>query len=505
MSSLTSKVLSSLGWVFTNILAKNVIQFVRTVVLWRILDATDFGLNSMAWLAISGFTLLQDMGFSQELIQRKKEIEKAVSITWYANVLIRLVVYALLYLCAPLIAVHFKEPGVEPILKVASLCIVIGSFGNANEALLRKNFQFKRILVVDAAEMAVLTVAQIVLAVMGYGVWSLVYGTLASVTARSLFLWWLAPIRVGRFDVRVFKEMFHFGKHMTISTLGLWLIKNMDYYFVGKYMGAAALGLYTLAFKLSDLVAVNVIRNLGSVLFPAFSEISEDRDRLRGAWLRAVRYTMLLVMPMGAGLMVFSREIILAFYPGREVVIVPMAILVLFSLCRGVGVPLGDLAKAIGKPRILTVSVLWHATIMAPALYVVTALCGLELEPGLVAVSCVVAAVPFLAVYVSFHLARREVRFTAKQVLGALLPSLVASVVMAGATLGLKESTLLLVPGAPALALLGVLGPVSCVLYALALLVFFPATAADLRQLLARRKSERKVGSTPAVPSSAGR
>jgi O-antigen/teichoic acid export membrane protein len=346
--------------------------------------------------------------------------------------------------------------------------------------------------------MTVLTVVQIVLAWAGYGVWSLVYGTIAAFSVRSLALWWLAPIRVGRFDLRVFQEMFHFGKHMTLSTLGLWLIKNMDYYFVGRYLGLAALGYYTLAFKLSDLIAVNVVRNLASVLFPAYSELKQDVERLRGAWLRSVRYTMLLVMPMGLGLMLFSREIILAFYPGKDVVIVPMAILVVFSLCRGVGVPLGDLAKAIGRPQILTRAVIVHILLMAPALYVVTAWLGLELDQGLVAVSVVVAAVPIIAVHVSYRLAARHVKFTAKQVLGALLPSVVAGAVMAAGTLAVKWGLLWLAPGMPALVILVALGALSCLLYALALLKLFPETARDLRGLLERGK-KGKVGAAPAV------
>jgi len=507
MSSLTSRVVASLGWIFTNILAKNAVQFVRTVVLWRFLSAEEFGLNSLAWMIIGGFTLLQDMGFSQELIQRKTDLDKAVSVTWYANVVIRAVIYGLIYVFAPFLAEHFNQTQakhfdaaeVVSILRVASLAIVISSFGSTNEALLRKNFQFKRVLAVDGAEMTVLTVVQIALAWAGYGVWSLVYGTIVAFSVRSLALWWLAPIRVGRFDVRVFKEMFHFGKHMTLSTLGLWLIKNMDYYFVGRYLGLAALGYYTLAFKLSDLIAVNVVRNLASVLFPAYSELKQDLERLRGAWLRSVRYTMLLVMPMGLGLMLFSREIILAFYPGKEVVIFPMAILVIFSLCRGVGVPLGDLAKAIGRPKILTQAVIVHILLMGPALYLVTAWLGLDLDRGLIAVSIVVAAAPILAVQVSYRLAARHVKFTAKQVLGALLPSVAAGAFMAAGTLAVKAGLLWVAPGTPALVILVALGSFSCLLYALALLKLFPETARDLRDLFQRRRRKEKVGAASAA------
>ena len=535
MQTLTSRVLTSLGWVFTNIAAKNAVQFARNVILWRLLSRREFGLNGMVWIAINGATLLQDLGFQAELIKRKTNLEGAISVTWYANVVIRVAIYVLLFFLAPLVAGHFKEPEVGPLLQLASLSIVLGAFGSANEAILRKNFQFKRLLVVETVEMVTLTVVQIALAWQGFGVWSLVYGAIVSNLARSVCLWWLAPIRLVGFSWPLAKEMLHFGKHMTLSTLGLWLIKNMDYYFVGKFMGAAALGVYTLAFKLSELIAVNVVRNLASVFYPAFSEVAHDMERLRGGWLRALRFSMLVVMPMGVALMLFSGEVIRSFYVGQEIAIVPMMILLLFSLCRGVGMPVGDLEKAINKPSILTRAVEVHVLFMGPALYWVASRWhsalpidvlaplnavatssswqGLilgpafhsalgfwqpELERGLITVSIIVAVTPFIGVAVSLWLTSREVKFTWRQVVGALLPSVGSALFMAVATIALKWVWNSMLPATPPLVLLLVLGPASCVLYALGLILFFPSVAADARSLLRRGKSRKPSAKTPA-------
>jgi len=499
MNTLTSRVITSLWFVFTNIAAKFLIHFGRMVILWRILNRAEFGLNGMAWTAINLATLLQDMGFSQELIRRKHDLAAAISVTWYANVAIRLVIYAAIYFAAPLIAIAFKEPAVVTVLRVAGLCIILGAFGSANEAILRKEFKFRLLTIIDGLEMLIQATAQIVLALLGYGVWSLVYGSIICTVARSVLLWWLSPIRVGRFDTRVAWEMFHFGKHMTISTIGLSLIKNMDYFFVGRYLGKEALGVYTLGFKMSDFIAVNVIRSLGSVLYPAYSEAASDRDRLRGAWLRSVRFSMLFVLPMGVGLMLFCGEIIRTFYKNQEVIIVPMAILIVWSLLRGIGSPTGDLAKAIGKPAILTRAVLWHAVIMAPALYVVTGLLHLELEGALIAVSSVVAAAPFAGLLVCLIGTSKEVRFTTKQVFGALLPSFASGACMVAVTLVSKLVLGLIWPSVPPAAMLCIVGPLSAIFYALALLRLFPSTATELRQLLDRRKSGRKAADTKAA------
>jgi PST family polysaccharide transporter len=524
MPTLSTKVLNSLGWVFSNILLKNALQFVRGVILWRILVAADFGLNQMAWLAINMFTLLQDMGFSAALIQRKTDLDAAVSVTWYTNIGIRVVVYGVLFLIAPEVAAHFKQPQLESILRWASLVILISSFGNANEAVLRKNFQFKRVLVVDTGELLVQCAAQISLALLGFGVWSLVFGSIAAAVSRSLLLWWLAPIRLVKFDLRVAKEMFHFAKHMTVSTVFIWLIMHMDNYFVGKFLGAEALGFYTLAFGLAHLIATNVARLLGSVLFPAFAEVGHDLDRIRAAWLRAARYTMLLLLPMGVGMIVFAREIVIGFFREKcEIAVVPVAILAVFALCRGLGATLGDLAKGIGKPRILTTVAFWHAAVMAPLLLLAAAVArnlsdltldisslpaierGIasaffypgEVRIGLVWVSMVVSGTGFFAMALSFTLVSREVRFTTRDVVEALKPPFLAGLAMAAAGWAGKSLFREAFPGAHEFVTLGVAGSMATLVYAAVIWFCFPDVHVHLRELLERRRRERQSGYSP--------
>lgn len=527
MAGLSGKVLRSLGWVFANMATKNALQFVRTVVLWRILTEEDFGLNGMAWLAINGFALLQDMGFQSALIQRKSDLPEAVSVAWYANVAIRSTVYALLFVLAPLIAAHFGEPEVCPILRVASLAILINSFGSANEALLRKNFQFERILVVESLELLVQVASQIVLALLGFRVWSLVYGVVISAAARSLLLWRIAPIRLVRFQPRVAWEMFHFGKHMTLSTLLLWLINNMDYYFVGKFLGKAALGFYTLAYKLAFMLSANVAKGLGAVLFPAFSEIGDDLERVRAAWLRSIRYSMAVMVPMALGMILFSRPIIATFYkPKCDVIVAAFSILTVAALFRGVGVPVGDLQKGIGRPYLLTLVAFVHAVSMAPVLGLVTALAapatraligsfGLDaiesgiawtlvypahLRGSLAAASAAITATTFFAgLGLALVLTSRYVPYTAGQVFTALSPSLASGCAMAAAALGAKAAFAVLLPSAPPPIVLLVGAPFSFAAYVATMIVGFPSVYGDLKRLLSRARRQAPEPQAPAV------
>jgi len=523
MQTLSTRVINSLGWVFTNILARNVLQMLRVWILWKILDARDFGLNNMAWLAINFFTIIQDLGFSAAYIQRKTDLEKAINVVWYTNVGIRVIVYGILFVVAPFIAADMKEPVVSPLIRVGSLCILISSFGNASEVVLRKNFQFRSLLIIETLELVVQIGVQVAFALQGIGVWSLVYGSIAAAAAKSFLLWWFAPVRVGRFDWPIAKDMFHYAKHMTLSTLLIWLIMHMDNYFVGKWLGAAALGFYTLAFTIAHLIATNVGRLLGSVLFPAFSEIGHDPSRARNAWLRAARYSMVVLVPMGIGMIVFSPEIVLGFFPRKcDVIIFPISILAVFALCRGLGATLGDLAKGIGKPRILTRIAFWHALLMVPLLALTASAARPAVEAalgvaersraeaailelvfgrapmamGLVGVSVVVSATAFFAMALSFRLLSNEVHFTASEVRRALAPSLVAGAAMAAAG-WLTKGALGLIVDAPPLVRLVLAGGVSGIVYGLVLWFRFPEVPSHLKDLLARRRGEAKAPAKP--------
>jgi PST family polysaccharide transporter/lipopolysaccharide exporter len=324
---------------------------------------------------------------------------------------------------------------------------------------------------------------------------------------------------VGRFNLRVAREMLQFGWHMTLSTVFLWLIKNMDYYFVGKFLGKSALGFYQLAFRLSNMISTNVTKMLGSVLFPAFSEIGTDYTRAKSAWFRAARYTMVLIMPMGVGMIVFAAELTLGFYPRNcEVTIAPLAILTVFALCRALGTTLSDLAKGVGKPWILSHVAFWHALIMAPLLFLLVSsirpsgealisywslspvtgavvrffVSLLELRLGILMVSIGVSGVALFAITLTFYLCAREVGITPRFALASLKPAMVASLAMAASGWLGKEAIYLVVSPSrwARLSTLALAGSLSLAVYGATLWRFYREVFSDLKTMLAKRNSE---------------
>ena len=515
MASLTTKVLNSLGWIFSNLVVKNGIQFLRRPVYWLFLSAEDFGLNATVWIAISWMDLLKDAGFSNALVQRKTDLEKAVSVTFWANVVIHALVYLLVFTIAPVVALHYDEPRMTLLLRVTGLVLILRSLGGTNQAWLRKHFRFKVISLVMIAEAIVMTIVTIACAASGLGVWSFVWGTISSSGVRVILLWITCPLRIGGFDLKIAKEMFGFAKHMTLSSVTLVLTRTLPTYFVGRYVGLDACGYYVEAERLASMGSTNVTRMLGSVLFPAFSQIGDDLARLRKAWTQATLYTMVLILPLSLGLLCFSTEIFLTFFPGPLVLaIVPMMILALLSLIRGFGTTLGDVAKGADKPWILTRAATLQLIVAAPLLWFAVSTPGQILpqtaaagtveaffqrsggmELALVLTSVAITLTAFVSTAYSYLMCRREVGFRMPELREALVPGLCAGTVMVLFAFLAKLTFHALGAGAPLT--LFVVGPLSAAVYGLTIYVFFPNIVGDMKSKMRRRKSETISAKSP--------
>ena len=509
-------------------LATNGLSFVRTIVLWRFLEASEFGLNATVWLVIQSLALLQDMGFAQALIQRRTDLEKATAVTWWVNLATYLVVYAVLFVLAPLAASHFEQPVLTALIRVAALGPLVRALGGTSFVLLRREFQFQRVLAVNTTEVLCSTAAQIGFVAAGLGVWGLVYGHLVGVAVRSTLSLIARPIRLVRPDLRVAREMFHFGKHVTLSSFFLWLVKNIDNYFVAKHLGMVALGFYTLAYRLSHLISGRVTRLFGAVLFPAFAEIGDDRDRARRAWLLATRYCMIVVTPLGLGLMVFAPELIRGVYPQEcSIAIGPTVVLTAFAMCRALGITLGDLARGIGRPELVSRAAFWHLVIMLPVLLLAvraadfaTWLVGWLVEPGpdgrfflhllaaaarpevsLFAVSLAVSATGLFAISYTFVRCVHVGALEGGDGWEALRPSVWAGAVMTVAGL-VTKSLVYAVVDRPLFVLL-LASPVTLLFYGLALRVAFPDLVREIWRMVAARRGAEKA--EPITQGNSGR
>jgi len=290
-------------------------QLIVVMVLARLLSPKDFGIVGLTAVFTGIVIAFNELGMSAAIIQRKDIDNDHLSTSFWANIIMGIILFVLFIIISPFIANFFQEDIIKSILIVSSLGLIIGSFSIIHKALLEKNLDFKKITAVEVCATFVSGIVSILLAIKGFGVWSLVIGGLSSNIVTVIILWNMTKWRPSlRFSFRHFKELFSFGSNVMGSKIVGYIAMRIDYLIVGKLLGTIPLGYYSLARNLTSFPVQKVSWTIMRVIFPAFSTIQEDNNALIKGYTKVIKYVSLITFPMLAGMFVVAPEFVLVFY-----------------------------------------------------------------------------------------------------------------------------------------------------------------------------------------------
>jgi O-antigen/teichoic acid export membrane protein len=423
--TLKRQVSSALVWVALSVLFTRFLSFLAKLVLARLLVPSDFGLRALANPAINFLMLFQELGFSSALIYRQTDIEESADTAFWTILSSSFILYVVGFFSAPLIANFFNEPQLTSIMRVLALTMLLSSFAQVPVALLVKELSFKRKVIPDLVAGVLGNALSIVLAMIGYGVWSLVYGQVAISIISAGLIWFMLPWRPKiRFSRARAKELIDYGKHIVGSQLLVFAITNVDNVFVGKFLATASLGFYDLAYSIANLPATNITRLVNQVMFPTFSKVQDDLQMFRRVYFRAVKYVSLLSVPVAVTTIVFADNFVTQAY-GQEwsLAIVPMQLLGIYGLVRSIAANMGNVFKAGGKPKWLVYIATWRLSMMLIFLYPAIH------WGGLVGVSLFSAIISVIDFGISGFLANRIINARWSEYFHILLPQTAASAV----------------------------------------------------------------------------
>ncbi|RME81443.1 MAG: lipopolysaccharide biosynthesis protein [Caldilineae bacterium] len=391
------QVASGAAWVGASTIVVKMLSFITiTLVLARVLEPADFGLVSIAWLAINALDFLRELGIASALIYRQQDEDGlAADVAYIALGISSIIIYAALFLLAPAIEGFFHDAaGVTSVLRVLALTTLINAIGQVPFTLLAKDLAFRNRAIPEIIGGAANSLLAIALALGGYGVWALVAGYLADALARNLLVWFFTAWRPRwRFDTRVWREMFAYGRHIVSSRLLIFGITNIDDLLVGRVLGTTPLGYYTLAYRISNVPATHVTRFFNNILFPAFSKLQDEPERLRRAFFYAIHSVGLVTIPLAVGVLALGPNFVHNYYLGKwDDAIVAMQWLAVYGLMRSVAAVVGNMYRSLGKPQWLTYLALWRFITMAVLLYPAIRWAGIV---GVSVLSAVVAVVDF--------------------------------------------------------------------------------------------------------------
>ncbi len=475
--------LHGIFWAYGSYVAGRILVLVSVAILARLLSPSQFGLVAFALTVTALLDTISDLGVSQALIVTKddEELDSKVVTAWTISVLLGLGLTLVTAALSPLAALFFHEPKLTPLLAVLGLNFVLRAPGVTHFALAQKMIDFRTRTAAELADVLVRGLVGVGLAVGGAGAWSLVLGYLAGSAAMTATLWRLVPFR-PRLNVRRahLRSLVRFGGALSVLNVLGAIIANVDYVFVGRVLGAADLGLYTLGFRLPELLIMNLSVVAGLVLFPAFAGLRPEQ--MTNAFLTSLRYTLMVTIPLTAALIVLATPLTLALFGEHWRSSIPaMRVLALFACASTVGIPAGTAYKSMGRLNVLI-------RLAVPRVGLAVAGIWLFVDDGIVAVAACQAAVAGLFAVIGIALAMRLLAASPKRVLQAVWPPVTAGLLMAG-VLTVPATTI----DNPSLALL-VAAPLGVFVYVATLWIL---AADSLRALWAIAFPHRAPATTP--------
>ena len=312
LSSLESRAIRGVFWSGIERLGPQAVQLVVSIVLARLLLPEQFGLIGMLTIFLALGAVFLNSGFGSALIQKQDATEVHYNSVFYTNILLSVVAAGILCLAAPLIAQFFQQPLLTPLTRVLSLNLVLSAFGLIQVFLMTKRLDFKTqtkaTLIASLASGAV----GITMAVLDFGVWSLVAQSVSLTLFNTLLLWAFNTWRPQKvFRLAALRELFGFGSRLLASGLLDTVFSNIYNVVIGKLFSPADLGYYTRAYTLQQLPSQTLGGVVGRVTFPLFSEIQDDAARLKNGFRKALRALALVNFPLMIGLLICARPLVL--------------------------------------------------------------------------------------------------------------------------------------------------------------------------------------------------
>lgn len=379
-SDLGKKVVQGSAMQFASKFLLRGLKFIRTLILAKLLFPEDFGLFVLASVCMGFVETFVQSGFQAAIIQRDSVERKHLDGAWTLHILKGFILGSTMFLCAPLMAHFFNEPQLTIIIRVLSIILFIEGFSNIGIVMLQKEFQFGKKLLYDFSfniiEMIVVTIGAFLFS----NVWALVVGAIAGRFAAVVLSYYFHPYRPRlTLHFEGAKELFRFGRWVWFGGVLTFFISRGDGVAIGKILSVEDLGYYQLAFSLALLPALEIVRSLGGVFFPLFARLKDNEYKLVESFTRSSQMMMCVIMPVSTGIFLLAEPMVRLLYGARWLPMVGvLRLLVVYGLFKSIEYVLTPVLLGVGKPRILTISMIVHGALLFLTLVPFTHMYGIE-------------------------------------------------------------------------------------------------------------------------------
>lgn len=305
-------VIKSFLWKLFERISAQLIQFVITIVLARLLLPSEYGIIALIAIFIALCDVVIDGGLNTALIQKKNADNTDFSTIFYFSLGMAVFLYVVMFFFAPLIARFYSHPELVPVIRVLSVSLLFYAFNSIQRAYVSKKMLFQRLFYSSLCAIILSGIIGIYMAYHGYGVWALVTQNVSSQAFTTLIMWFTVRWRpVLVFSLDRFKGLFDYGWKIFGANLITALFVNARKLVIGKFYTPASLAYYERGDQLPALFMNNIFTSVQAILLPTLSEEQDNRSHVKAMMRRSTKLSCFFIYPIMAGMISAAKPLIL--------------------------------------------------------------------------------------------------------------------------------------------------------------------------------------------------
>lgn len=350
--NLKQKAVKSVFWNVIQNSGSQITSFIVFSLLAHLLGPEVFGLVALAGIFISFVQLFTDQGLASAIIQCKELDREHLDTAFWINLGSGVLLTFFGIAAAGVVANLFNEPQLVPIIRWLSLSFLLNALSSVQVAILSREFDFKSLAIRTLTASFVGGIVGVIMAFMGYGVWSLVGQQLTNAFVAVFVLWQVSDWRPGlNISAKHYKELFAFGLNEVGFNIFNFFSRRGDDFLIGYFLGPVALGYYTIAYRVLLLMTELLISTISKVALPTFSRLQQEPERLRSAFYTATQLSSLVALPAFVSVAVLAPEIVQVLFGNKWLPSIPVIqILSFVGMLQSVSYFNGSVIVAMGKP-----------------------------------------------------------------------------------------------------------------------------------------------------------
>lgn len=352
-------------------LLNRVIAFIRTGIMARILTPTQFGVYGVGALVLAFLETFISTGINTFLIQNNRDLKKYVDTAWFISIIRGFIISLLLFVSAPFVSVFFKSPDSLTIIRLLSLSAIVRGFINPSIVSYQKQLLFKKESILYGVFLLADSFVAITLAFIYRSPTSIVWGLIASATLEMILSFVLfKPKPKFNFEISKAKEILGVGKWMIGTNIFAYLYQEGDDVVVGRLMDSASLGYYRMAYKISTLPITEGVSVFQKVTFPIFTNIKNDKKRLKNAYFKSAFSVFMLSLVFGIFFLGFSEKIVYLVLGEQWLTIVPvLRVLSVYGIIQSIAATSNSLFYSTNNQKLVMIATSVNFFVMALTIY----------------------------------------------------------------------------------------------------------------------------------------